>query len=982
MSNTHRRSRSSALGLLLVAAVACGTLESRELEPQVVGDSGAPAVGGAGGSADSGAKGGRGGSGAKGGNAGKGGSAGKGSGGSQVGADGGSMAGRGDTPVEAVCGDGHRQGDEECDDDNEKSGDGCDARCRIEPAPATCGDGQVDAEEDCDDGNQGSGDGCDSECRKERCGNSRIDAGETCDPPSASQCTTNCHLVSADCGDGDVQADEGEECDDGNEASGDGCFECVKECGDGRIDATLGEDCEPQYSPGLCAEDCHWAPVCGDTTVQPEAGEECDPSNGVTCVACKLVSPSCEDMPRGCGGEPGTCIPDASPSLVQNGGFTTDGSGWTAEGASVHLGTVNDGSPTPRALEVTMESGPVRAESGAYQCIPVLGGRQYELEARYKIPSDTATGVGAAVVGLLYAGTQCTGSWVGASLRGPQGLVRDEWTTYTYQLDTSALPDNGSPARLYLRLDAVRPANVEARVLWDSVVVGEASGQRCGDCVVGAGETCDDGSLLAGDGCSSSCQLERCGDGVRSLGEACDDGNSTYASGDACTPACRMPTSCDLCGAASCSAQLDGCFALEGEAEAGPAAGTARSTLCDRLLTCVRETGCDLATRETLGVSGAFMENCFCGTSGDHCFDGLAEPNGSCANEVGAALETTSAGELLARFDGDLEHYPVFAAVRSLLGCEDASCSTDCERTPTCGDGLMQDRNLELTFVVDRVEVPCADELTSSGKGCSFEECDDGNTTNGDGCDEHCLLEECGNSLVQAGEQCDDGNRVSLDGCDADCHAEYDCGNGELEPAFEQCDPPREGAVCTQAESESTPDVCGCDSECQLVVCGDGVKQPGEDCDPPNGFSCGDDCRFLTASPCHTCIANNPDIGIFQAELCDTNAACAALENCVIATGCFNPVAQTCWCGTLDIDGCSLPSAPFPPVSNGLNCVTEYAAAYNDPPTNAEAVDRTFVADTNPDGTYVHPGYPAMAILNGIASGSVAQECAADCLGL
>jgi cysteine-rich repeat protein len=972
-----RYRRVSALGLLLVAVGACGTLESRELEPLVVGDSGAPGAGGLGGSSGSGTKGGTGGSGAKGGNTGKGGTAGNGAGGAPIGGE----AGTGGMPDEAVCGDGDREGSEECDDHNENSGDGCSASCRSEPAPATCGDGKKDEAENCDDGNLGAGDGCDSECRKERCGNSHIDAGENCDPPSTGHCTTSCHLVSANCGDGEVQADEGEDCDDGNEAAGDGCFECVEECGDGRIDAALGEDCEPQYSPDLCTEDCHWAPVCGDTIVETEVGEECDPSNGITCVACKLVTPSCEDTPQGCGGGPSSCIPDASASLVQNGGFTSDASGWTAESGAVHLDVVEDGSPTPRALEVTMETGPVRAQSGAYQCLPVQGGRQYELAAQYKIPSDTAAGVGAAIVGFLYAGTQCSGSWAGASLRGPQGLVRGEWTDYSYQLDTSALPGNGSPARLLLRVDAVRPAGVAARVLWDSIALNEAGGERCGDCSVSDGETCDDGNLTAGDGCSTGCQFERCGDRIRSLGEACDDGNSTYESGDACTPACRLPSSCDLCAASTCAPELEGCFALEGEAEEGPAAGTARSTLCDRLLTCVRRTGCDLAMRETLGVSGAFMENCFCGTSGDHCFDGEAEPNGSCADEVTAALETASPGKLLARFDGNIELYPVFEAARDLLACEDTSCSAACGRAPACGDGLVQDRNLDLAFVVDHVEVPCSDELTATGKGCSFEECDDGNQTKGDGCDQYCLLETCGNYLVQAGEQCDDGNRVSGDGCRDDCHAEYVCGNGTLEPPFEKCDEPlRAGAVCTQPQSESSPDDCACDADCQLVVCGDDAPQaPFEDCDPPNGFSCGDDCKFLATSPCRACIAADPDFGGFQTEFCDTQPACVTLENCVVAKQCFSPVAGACWCGTTDIDSCLLPSFPFPPTSNGLNCVPEYQAAYDNPTSNADAIDRMFIGDTNPDGSYLYPGYPAMGILNAIASGS-APACFDDCL--
>jgi cysteine-rich repeat protein len=46
------------------------------------------------------------------------------------------------------------------------------------------------------------------------------------------------------------------------------------------------------------------------------------------------------------------------------------------------------------------------------------------------------------------------------------------------------------------------------------------------------------------------------------------------------------------------------------------------------------------------------------------------------------------------------------------------------------------------------------------------EECDDANTSGGDGCSPTCLFEHCGNGLLDIGEACDDGNGRSGDGCD------------------------------------------------------------------------------------------------------------------------------------------------------------------------------------------------------------------------
>jgi cysteine-rich repeat protein len=70
-----------------------------------------------------------------------------------------------------------------------------------EPEPA-CGDGEVNEGEDCDDGNTADGDGCSSACKWEAC----------CDGPC--------------CGNGQINKDE--DCDDGNTSSGDGCSATCK----------------------------------------------------------------------------------------------------------------------------------------------------------------------------------------------------------------------------------------------------------------------------------------------------------------------------------------------------------------------------------------------------------------------------------------------------------------------------------------------------------------------------------------------------------------------------------------------------------------------------------------------------------------------------------------------------------------------------------------------------------------------------------
>ena len=106
------------------------------------------------------------------------------------------------------------------------------------------------------------------------------------------------------------------------------------------------------------------------------------------------------------------------------------------------------------------------------------------------------------------------------------------------------------------------------------------------------------------------------------------------------------------------------------------------------------------------------------------------------------------------------------------------------------------------------------------------EQCDDGNTTSGDGCSATCQTEtgaECGNGMVETGETCDDGNTTAGDGCSATCQAEQTggCGDGTID-AGEDCD-----------DSNTTPGD-GCSATCTVedgFVC---TSEPSV-CTPPNG---------------------------------------------------------------------------------------------------------------------------------------------------
>jgi large repetitive protein len=86
--------------------------------------------------------------------------------------------------------------------------------------------------------------------------------------------------------------------------------------------------------------------------------------------------------------------------------------------------------------------------------------------------------------------------------------------------------------------------------------------------------------------------------------------------------------------------------------------------------------------------------------------------------------------------------------------------------------------NLDLSGDECEADEPaCGDGHVDAG-----EQCDDGNTTSGDGCSATCETEAppppppcCGDGHVDAGEQCDDGNTTSGDGCSATCTLEPVC---------------------------------------------------------------------------------------------------------------------------------------------------------------------------------------------------------------
>eukprot|EP00961_Rhodomonas_salina_P125724 1693854-Rhodomonas_salina.1 len=102
--------------------------------------------------------------------------------------------------------------------------------------------------------------------------------------------------------------------------------------------------------------------------------------------------------------------------------------------------------------------------------------------------------------------------------------------------------------------------------------------------------------------------------------------------------------------------------------------------------------------------------------------------------------------------------------------------------TEECDDGNNVDN--------DGCNAQCVVEICGDGVMNDVEECDDGNIANDDGCTDECKLEFCGDSVVNndGEEECDDGNMVDGDGCSASCKTEFCGDNITSSTSNEECD--------------------------------------------------------------------------------------------------------------------------------------------------------------------------------------------------
>jgi len=390
------------------------------------------------------------------------------------------------------CGDGLVNVDgEQCDDGNAIPGDGCSGICTQEsqfwtcppeggPCVTTvvCGDGARVAVEACDDGNAVGGDGCSELCV--------VEPGYFC-PTAGSPCERL-----QNCGDGRLQA--GEVCDDGNTTSGDGCDINCRE--------------EPGYRcirPGI---PCEVVPICGDGVLA--ATEECDdgnPAGGDGCSADCIVEATFYDCSAV--GQPCVYTVQCGDGDIEDQELCDDGNTNSNDGCSSDC-QVEDGWACRRPGDA---------------CVPDCGDGHIMANVEECDDGNTTTGDGCSSTCRREPGYQCDGepSTCTATDCG-DGVVEgaEQCDEGTEDTDGDGLinglfyGDGLGCTKTCAPEPSCEPANSD-----DPCV------SNCGDGIKTGAEPCDDGNLVDGDGCSSTCTVEdgfTCDVVLQTDEEECDGG--------------------------------------------------------------------------------------------------------------------------------------------------------------------------------------------------------------------------------------------------------------------------------------------------------------------------------------------------------------------------------------------------------------------------------------------------------------------------
>ncbi len=580
------------------------------------------------------------------------------------------------------------------------------------------------------------------------CGNGTTESPETCDDGNATNqgtCNSTCSAPTF-CGDGTVQTPNGagvtEECDDGNSVNGDGCNnDCTLPiCGNGYVE--VDEQCDGNGSgtggeTATCDTNCTFV-SCGDNTINTTAGEICEPPNSGTCNSVCTISicgngyvepdEECDGNGSGIGGETETCDLDCTFATCGDSTINTTG----GEECDPPGGSCNDACLFPVCGNNYVDVG---EDCDVWDSPTHSDADSCDADCSSMICGD----------GYLNSSEVCDGS------------APDPYAGATCSSQTSGDKPSGT-------LSCTPSCDA----------INETGCYRCGDGEIDGPEVCDDGNLVDGDGCESTCLAvtpgwsctnnstpppestcqKLCGNGNPSdLGEICDDGNNiTETLSD-----CSYGSTCTFCNA-ECSEILNFTAPYCGDGnvdiiDAGldGSLGNADDNVeaCDLGAGQNNEPDCPYGeTSCTVCLSNCSVEQ---PGNTSYCGDGVFDPaHEECDYDTGSpntdgdgcsSTCTLETGYVCAVIDGSYQ---------CVFSCGNGILQNEAPYNEQCDNG--SDNGIRCTadtygFNCDWCTNSC--ELrTVTGDYCGdgeintpYENCDQGNTIGGDGCSSSCQIE-------------------------------------------------------------------------------------------------------------------------------------------------------------------------------------------------------------------------------------------------
>jgi len=335
------------------------------------------------------------------------------------------------------------------------------------------------------------------------------------------------------CGNGIVE--DGEECDDGNNAPCDGCsascttegcgngvVECDEQCDDGARNGTTGDGCDAS---------CR---LVG--TIRYLPASHVDSSN---CFLEWAIENPNSPVVNGFPSRNQTCI-DGDPSCDADG--ASDGTCTFRLGACINVDDPRLPTCHPPAIKL--------------------------LELLHPPPLNPADATDVANLGRLVPALEALGPTVKAGSTILQSGVPVTARNVCTPLLPFVVPH--LPSLIARRVVDARATDTAGHRMGSNpmTLTCEPNPAVCGNGVKELGEACDDGNTTPCDGCSATCRLE-CGNGAVDCGEQCDDGPANGTPGDRCAADCQLlPPSLRIPGGGSVASDCG----LEWSLEMGPPA--------------------------------------------------------------------------------------------------------------------------------------------------------------------------------------------------------------------------------------------------------------------------------------------------------------------------------------------------------------------------------------------------------------------------